>query len=435
MRLDSSRAPTMKLDTKETMQIASQPTIAMEAVDQPTAPSKPDPAQPAAAQPTAPQAIALQPAPGQTVPSQPAARQPTPPRVASPPPSSAAPASHEDDPEWQGAWSPTEVDPEDITGMTLHMRHRRRNIALGVVGAIALVAALLIAKNYIDAKYAVDPAAGPCDVVAEDAVAQDTVLADATSQDVAAMDVLPEAVALSDAVPVGADSGSDSPADTATPGAGLPDAHAREGETAGGTAATPGSSADAVAEPPAVDAGQTNEVRAPADVATAPVEEEKPADLELAKQKDVERRKRRAERQKKAREKKERDKNREKGAGGDDGDVSGSFDSLMAKGDKARKSGKYSGALKYFTKARSLKPSYAEPNYKMAECYRSLGKCSSAVDFYDKAISISGFRNAYIGIAKCYRQMGDKASARKYLEKGVEKYNDGIMRLMLERLK
>ncbi len=358
----------------------------------------------------------------------------------------APPGAAENDPDWEGQWGPKEVDPNDVTALTLHIRSRRRNAVLGVFGGIVLVIALAVTKYYNDRKYSGDGmVAGKSDVVSGEADAlPDAVMADAASLDRTVADVLSDAHSSAEtavnALNMGDGQGAAArdlvASSDASNAAGGPDVVTADAVMpAVAPDAVPAS--DVVSADP-VEQGDVSEGTAKmADLKSGtvkPVDEKQPEEKKpKEKQPEEKKPKEKKPKEKKPKEKKPRDV-ASSDRGDDDGDVSGSFDSLMAKGDKARKSRNYSKALKYFKKARSMKPSYAEPNYKVAECHRSMGNCSAAVGFYDKAISISGFRNAYIGIAKCYRQMGDKASAKKYLKKGIEKYNDGIMRLMLEKL-
>ena len=336
-------------------------------------------------------------------------------------------------------------DPNDLTALTLHIRHRRRNLALGVVGGFALLVALIVGKYYLDKHFA--------DV--EKAALSE--LADATA-DTRSPAELSDVVSVRAGDTVDVHGGGDSLADVLTTKQDTGAAAADVVPTATPDARVAGDivTTDQVTGANDASVPDRSDVAAPMDGAAQPDGGASPdpvAPTPAVSDRERERKERREAKERAARDKKEaaemaareeklaekaaRDKKeRSSGSAGksDDGDLSGSFDSLMAKGDKARKSGNYKGALNYFKKALSMKPSYAEPNYKVAECHRSMGNCSAAVGFYDKAISISGVRNAYIGIAKCYRQMGEKALARKYLEQGIEKYNDGIMRLMLEKL-
>lgn len=116
------------------------------------------------------------------------------------------------------------------------------------------------------------------------------------------------------------------------------------------------------------------------------------------------------------------------------GDEPSGFDGLMKKGDRLRKDGNWYKALEYYRKALELKPTYSEVHYKIGECYRSIGNCAEAVKSFKRAIELSGFKNAYIYIAKCYISMGQKGEARRYLKAGLEKYDDGIMKMMLQQL-
>lgn len=116
-----------------------------------------------------------------------------------------------------------------------------------------------------------------------------------------------------------------------------------------------------------------------------------------------------------------------------DGDP-GDFDGLMSKGNKLRKSKKYGKAVKYYLKATKIKPGHSEPQYKLAECYRHTGKCGVAVGHYERAIEISGFKSAYIGISNCYKSMGNKAQARAWLQKGLKRYDDAVMKMKLQQL-
>jgi len=117
--------------------------------------------------------------------------------------------------------------------------------------------------------------------------------------------------------------------------------------------------------------------------------------------------------------------------GSDDSGEAKGFDGLLKKGDKLRKDGNCSAALDVYRKAMEQKPGYSEVHYKMGECYRTLGNCAEAVKYFKRAIDLSGFKNAYVFIAKCYISMGQKAEAKKYLEAGLQKYDDGIMKMML----
>ena len=110
------------------------------------------------------------------------------------------------------------------------------------------------------------------------------------------------------------------------------------------------------------------------------------------------------------------------------------FDDLMRKGDKKKKAGSCAQALGYYLQALRLKPGYSEVNYKVGDCYRREGDCKRAVPHYQKAISLSGFRNAYVGLARCYRSLGKTSEARKTLEEGLQRYDDGMMKMMLQEL-
>jgi len=110
------------------------------------------------------------------------------------------------------------------------------------------------------------------------------------------------------------------------------------------------------------------------------------------------------------------------------------FDELMGKGDKKRKGGRCPEALGYYLQALRLKPGYSEANYKVADCYRREGDCGRAIEYYKKAVSRSGFRNAYVGLARCYRSLGKTSEARKVLEDGLQRYDDGMMKMMLQEL-
>jgi tetratricopeptide (TPR) repeat protein len=110
------------------------------------------------------------------------------------------------------------------------------------------------------------------------------------------------------------------------------------------------------------------------------------------------------------------------------------FDGLMAKGDRYRKEGECGKALDPYLQAAELKPGYSEIHYKIGECYRHTGQHARAVTYYEKAINLSGYRNAYIGVAKSLSSLGRKADAKDYLKKGLERYEDGMMRMMLQEL-
>jgi len=140
------------------------------------------------------------------------------------------------------------------------------------------------------------------------------------------------------------------------------------------------------------------------------------------------------ERDKKERDRKQRDRKDRDRHDRDSGE-SGGYDGLMSKGNKLRKSGKHGDALKYFLKAAQIKPKHPEVQSKIGECYRRTGKCGSAVKYYQNAISTSGYKQAYIGIARCYISQGKKAEAKKYLEEGLRKYsNDFNMKMLLKKV-
>jgi formylglycine-generating enzyme required for sulfatase activity len=109
------------------------------------------------------------------------------------------------------------------------------------------------------------------------------------------------------------------------------------------------------------------------------------------------------------------------------------FDGLMAKGDHQRKNGEFAMALSFYLKAAEARP-LPEVSYKIAECYRQLGQCDSAVSYCEKAIAVSGFRNAYIGVAKCLASLGKRAEAKEYLREGLRRYDDGLMKMMILEL-
>ena len=110
------------------------------------------------------------------------------------------------------------------------------------------------------------------------------------------------------------------------------------------------------------------------------------------------------------------------------------FDGLMERADRYKKSGDMGRAVVYYEKASEMKPGYSEVHYKLAECYRAQGDCNEAIEHYRKAIDLSGFRNAFVGQAKCHLARGQKAEARKVLEEGLGRYDDGLMKMMLEQI-
>jgi hypothetical protein len=429
VRLDSPQAPTLQVPAQPQSDVRDRPTVAMETVVK-TGPV----ASPAAilAEPLAPAK-----APEPAVLQAPVARESTPSLTS-------APLEHrqKDDPEWAGEWGKKPVDPDDMTGLTLHIKKRRQYLALAVVGALMLLVGLIAVRALFFSEPAAKkaPAETSQDPIRTPRSPAPDVSAPLGAQDIAdaATDVVGEmASGTADVFPADPDLVAALPdvkpaSDTAFDALGADVVASSEVRADGVVPVAP--DVAGAGSPTVDDVASAPTVPTPPVPVTPPAEaEKKPAEAEKKPEpREVKQRPR--EPHSDAAPEKEKPAPPPKSKDDDEEDVSGSYDSLMSKGEKLRRNGDLGKAIKVFDKARSLKPTYAEPNYKLAECYRLTGKCGSAVTYYDKAISISGFRNAYIGIAKCYRQSGDTAKARQYLEQGIDKYNDGIMKLMLEKL-
>jgi len=361
---------------------------------------------------------------------------PAPPAAPSEPPAPAAPKpappsaqaeGAKADLEWGSSWQPQREQTEDLTSLDYSRRQRKMKTALVVLVLVIILLAGFAIKAIVtwssqqkdEATAAVQKASdGAGAPVAEKAKPT----AETSAPPAAAGTVVPEAPAAAEptaapaaAEPTAAPAAADPTAALAVSGTATPDAPAAAGSVPPPTpAAAEPTAAPAAAEPtaaPAVSGTVASDAPAGAGSVPAPVAgATAPAGKAGA------------------------DSGEKKPAASKSDEIPRDFDGLMERADRYKKSGDMGRAVVYYEKASEMKPGYSEVHYKLAECYRAQGDCNEAIEHYRKAIDLSGFRNAFVGQAKCHLARGQKAEARKVLEEGLGRYDDGLMKMMLEQI-
>lgn len=377
--------------------------------------------------------------------------------VATPASGSAGTVRPDEELEWGDEWKPKNLAQAEQTALEYYHKKRSMNITIGVLLVLLAVAGLVGVHQFTDLmkdeeKTVKEVTGQPTRAVPPAAVADVRTTADvqAAATDADSADAPADVQAAADVV---SEAGSDVPGAT-TDVALASDVATRPGvegaqadiQPAARDIAGQSDTASAGKEPPSTGAGEAVQP-GPGPEALKPEPLVPAVDVEARERERERKRKEEAERKeaaRKDREKRERDKERhtgrdkEKDSARDgakrDSEVHG-FDALMAKANRLRKGGNHSAALGFYQKALNLKPGYSEAHYKLADCLRHTGNCGQANQHYKQAISLSGYRNAFVGMARCYKSLGKNAEARQILQEGLQRYDDSMMKMMLEQLK
>ena len=122
------------------------------------------------------------------------------------------------------------------------------------------------------------------------------------------------------------------------------------------------------------------------------------------------------------------------------GVVGGSFDSLMARGDKLLMAGKSAQAVKYFKRASVKAPNRPEPIANLGWCAQDRGNHVAAIGHFKRALKAHArYADAQFGLAMAYEKNGDRDSAKAAFETYLRQHPRGrsasIVKRKLERLR